>query len=193
MPTDRINQTIILKDDRRLGFAEYGALTGRPVFHFHGSGSPKHWPATLDLTGGEVIATDQDGRPALVAHQYGKGKTLLCAYPLESALAMTPAAFETEEMTHRLYRAFSQWAGIRPLFRTSEPSVEVAALSGPDRGYAILASHSPQVQQVTVTTSLPIKSIRQVLEEGTRPVDLANGSWTMPIDPYEGAIIEWML
>ena len=34
--TARINQTLILKDDRRLGFAEYGAPTGRPVFHYAG-------------------------------------------------------------------------------------------------------------------------------------------------------------
>ncbi|HLV35378.1 MAG TPA: hypothetical protein VKY59_09705 [Spirillospora sp.] len=28
--------TLILKDGRRLGYAEYGDLTGRPVFIFHG-------------------------------------------------------------------------------------------------------------------------------------------------------------
>ncbi len=41
MPTDRINQTLILKDGRRLGFAEFGAETGWPVFHFHGSASSR--------------------------------------------------------------------------------------------------------------------------------------------------------
>ena len=41
MSTDRINQTLILKDGRCLGFAEFGAPTGRPVFHFHGSGSSR--------------------------------------------------------------------------------------------------------------------------------------------------------
>ena len=42
MSTDRIDQSIMLKDGRRLGFAEYGAPTGRPVFHFHGSGSSRY-------------------------------------------------------------------------------------------------------------------------------------------------------
>ena len=41
MPTDRINQRLTLKDGRRLGFAEFGAPPGRPVFHFHGSGSSR--------------------------------------------------------------------------------------------------------------------------------------------------------
>ena len=41
MPSDRTNQTLILQDGRRLGFAEYGVSTGRPVFHFGGSGSSR--------------------------------------------------------------------------------------------------------------------------------------------------------
>jgi pimeloyl-ACP methyl ester carboxylesterase len=41
MSTNRINQSLILEDGRRLGFAEFGTRTGRPVFHFHGSGSSR--------------------------------------------------------------------------------------------------------------------------------------------------------
>ncbi len=41
MPSDRINQTIILADGRHLGFAEYGAPAGIPVFHCHGAGSSR--------------------------------------------------------------------------------------------------------------------------------------------------------
>ena len=41
MPSDRINQTIILEDGRHLGFAEYGAPAGIPVFHCHGAGSSR--------------------------------------------------------------------------------------------------------------------------------------------------------
>jgi pimeloyl-ACP methyl ester carboxylesterase len=41
MITDQTNQTLVLKDGRRLGFAEYGTPTGRPVFHFHGAGSSR--------------------------------------------------------------------------------------------------------------------------------------------------------
>jgi len=65
MPTDRINQTITLKDSRRLGFAEYGAPTGRPVFHFHGSaGSRFEHPSAesmLDQMGIRFISVDRPG------------------------------------------------------------------------------------------------------------------------------------
>lgn len=47
---DRTDQTLILKDGRRLGFAEFGAPAGRPVFHFHGSGSSRlERPASVDM------------------------------------------------------------------------------------------------------------------------------------------------
>jgi len=49
-PRDGINQTFSLKDSRQLGFAEFGAPTGRPVFHFHGSASSRlERPSSEDL------------------------------------------------------------------------------------------------------------------------------------------------
>ena len=41
MTTDRTDQTIVLKDERRLGFAEYGDASGKAVFHFNGSGGSR--------------------------------------------------------------------------------------------------------------------------------------------------------
>lgn len=38
---DKENQKLILKDGRTLGYAEYGVATGKPIFHFHGSGSSR--------------------------------------------------------------------------------------------------------------------------------------------------------
>ncbi len=94
--------------------AAFADLAPGEIFQYKPAGIRPHWPATLDLSGGQVIATDQHGRPALVANTFGKGKTLLCAYPIESYLAVQPAAFEKEENTHRIYRAFRQWAGVTP-------------------------------------------------------------------------------
>jgi pimeloyl-ACP methyl ester carboxylesterase len=50
MSTDRLNQTFILQDGRRLGFAEFGSPTGRPLFHFHGSGSSRLERPALEET-----------------------------------------------------------------------------------------------------------------------------------------------
>jgi pimeloyl-ACP methyl ester carboxylesterase len=50
MTDDGINQSLTLKDGRCLGFAEYGASTGRPVFYFHGSASSR-----LDRPSSEIM------------------------------------------------------------------------------------------------------------------------------------------
>jgi hypothetical protein len=42
---------------------------------------------------------------------------LLSAYPLENYLANLPAAFDKPENTHRIYEAFREWSGLKPLFR----------------------------------------------------------------------------
>jgi pimeloyl-ACP methyl ester carboxylesterase len=54
---DRLNQTLVLQDGRRLGFAEYGPAAGRPVLHFHGSGGSR-----LDRPSDESILFRTDMR-----------------------------------------------------------------------------------------------------------------------------------
>ncbi|MFA9407118.1 MAG: alpha/beta fold hydrolase [Anaerolineales bacterium] len=65
MTTDRINQTIVLKDERRLGFAEYGDASGSAVFHFNGSGGSRlEHPTDLSILtdlGVRLISTDRPG------------------------------------------------------------------------------------------------------------------------------------
>jgi pimeloyl-ACP methyl ester carboxylesterase len=65
MPSDRMSQTFVLKDDRRLGFAEYGASTARAVFYFHGSaGSRLERPSSESMLvqmGIRLITTDRPG------------------------------------------------------------------------------------------------------------------------------------
>lgn len=65
MKADRLNQTLTLNDGRKLGFAEYGDLAGKPVFHFHGSagsrlGRPVDETILTDL-GIRLITTDRPG------------------------------------------------------------------------------------------------------------------------------------
>jgi pimeloyl-ACP methyl ester carboxylesterase len=57
MSLDRRNQTIFLKDGRQLGFAEFGAPTGRPVFHFDGSASSR-----LERPSSESMLVEMDIR-----------------------------------------------------------------------------------------------------------------------------------
>ena len=57
--------TISLRDGRLLGYAQYGDLSGKPVFHFHGSGGSRleHPVDNSILTdlGIRFISTDRPG------------------------------------------------------------------------------------------------------------------------------------
>ena len=65
MTTDTAGQTIVLRDERRLGFAEYGDVSGTAVFHFNGSGGSRlEHPSDLSILtdlGIRLISTDRPG------------------------------------------------------------------------------------------------------------------------------------
>ena len=170
----------------------FGDLKPGDTFHYAvPTQTPESWGTLLEVTTGKVIAVDQDGHPALVANTLGRGKTLLSAYPLEHYLANVPAAFDQPENTHRIYEAFRDWVGLKPAFRTDQPSVEVSALDGDHRGYVVLVNHSADPQKVTVTTTLGARSITRITAEGSKATQMEASSWKMELDPYEGAIFEW--
>jgi hypothetical protein len=178
--------------------APFGGRAGREslapgeTFCYRGDGTnPRHWAAVLDPAGGQVIAVDQAERPALVANTYGRGKTLLSAYPLESYLAVRPSAFEDQENTHAIYRALRAWAGVKPRFATDQPSVEIAVLAGEGRGYAVLANHRSERRTVTVTARDDIRSVLLLAASGPQPVVMEKRSWKIDLEGYGGAVVEW--
>ncbi len=155
--------------------------------------NPQHWPATLDVAGGQVVATDQAGRPALISNSYGRGKTLLSAYPLESYLAMTPSIFEQTENTHLLYRSLAQSSGYVSLFTTDDPGVEVAGLIGARRGYAVLANHQSEQKNVKVTSRNLLKSLHLITPQGKQSLPLQGQEWRLELTAYGGVVVEWTL
>ena len=170
----------------------FGGLKVGDTFHYTLPGANQHfWGSLLEVKGGKVIAVDQDGRPALVANTLGAGKTLLSAYPIESYLANIPSAFEQTESTHRIYEAFRDWTGVKPAFQSDQPSVEVTSLRGDHRGYAVVVNHSGKAYNVTVSTSLPVKSVRRIGPENSQALAMEGSSWKMDMGPYEAAIVEW--
>jgi hypothetical protein len=181
------------KDDVTLKIVvPFGGLRVGDSFHYSVPASTQgSWGAVLAVEGGTVIAVDQDNQPALVSYALGSGKTLLSAYPLEHYLANQPAAFDKPENTHRIYQAFMDWAGIKPLFRTDQPSVEITALKGDHRGYAVLVNHGSEARKVAVSTSLVIRSLQRVSPAGLSLLKLEGSTWKMELAPYEGAVLEW--
>ncbi len=134
---------------------------------------------------------DQEGRPALVAHELGKGKVLLSAYPLEQYLAPVSAVFDKSENTHLIYESLRQWACLNPPFRTDSTSVEVGTLTAGTHGYAVLVNHSPEPRNTTVTTTLKVHSLAQIEPDGSHPLELDGSTWKLTVQPYSGAVVEW--
>jgi hypothetical protein len=163
--------------------APFGDLKPGDTFTYSASpDAPPQWAATLEVKGGQVIAVDQDGRPALVVHELGRGKTLLCAYPIEMYLANQPSAFEGAQETHRIYER---------LVWTDNPAVEASALDAQDHGYIVLVNHSGTEQSATLGSSLPLTSLTQVTADGQRSVSRQNGGWPIDLQPYDGAVLAW--
>jgi len=170
----------------------FGGLKPGETFHYSvPNPGPRSWGSILEIKGGTVVAVDQDGRPALVFNKVGSGKTLLSAYPIENYLANSPAVFDKPELTYRIYQAFREESGTKPLFRTDQPSVEVASLSGTSRGYAIVTNHSAEKQTVTVTASRPLHSVSRVTAQGKTALELSKSTFKVDLAASEGAVFEW--
>jgi len=63
---EKYDQTIILKDRRKLGYAEFGLPEGKPIFYFHGHGSSRLEPRMYDFDEKKfnirLISIDRPGR-----------------------------------------------------------------------------------------------------------------------------------
>ncbi|MBY8985478.1 MAG: alpha/beta hydrolase [Candidatus Lokiarchaeota archaeon] len=62
---DLLNQLYVLEDGRKIGYAEYGDVAGKPIFYFHGHGSSRLEPKIYDIEEIEnqvrIIAVDRPG------------------------------------------------------------------------------------------------------------------------------------
>ncbi len=172
--------------------APFGDLKVGDTLHYSvPSATPRSWGSILEVNGGIVIAVDQDNRPALVANTVGSGKTLLSAYPLENYLANLPAAFDKPENTYRIYEAFRKWSGLKPLFRSDHPSVEVCALSGGSHGYVVITNHGSAPETVTITAAGILHSVARITSQAPTQIQVSGSTFKIDMGAYEGAVVEW--
>jgi endo-1,4-beta-mannosidase len=149
----------------------------------------EQWEALLEVDGGQVIAVDANGKPALVARTLGRGKTLLAAFPIELYLSSQASAFEGKDKTHRLYQALVQWAGIQRTVWTDQTSVEAGALNAKDHGYLIVVNHSAESKHVALSSSLPIHTLTRIA--GDQSLTKKAGSWTVDVPAYDAEVLQW--
>lgn len=170
----------------------FGSLKPGDTFHFQApGGGARYWGALLEVKGGQVIAEDQDGNPALIANSLGKGQTLLCAYPLESYLAVMPNGFERAPSLDALYGALREWSGVIAPFHTDDPKVEVTTLKGTRSGYAVLVNHGSKRTSIRLTATFPIHTLKRIGPEGTTTLKLEGSSCRFELDGFDGAVVEW--
>jgi hypothetical protein len=110
---------------------------------------------------------------------------------LENYLATLPAAFDKPESTYRIYKAFADWSGVRPLFRSDQPSVEVCALSGGTHGYVVVTNHGPGPQSVIVTAAGALHSVSRISQNEKVPLQVSGSTFKVDIGAYEGEVFEW--
>jgi hypothetical protein len=125
-----------------------------------------------------VVAVDAHGRPALLVHGTGAGRTVLATYPLEHMAARTPRA--NPDATHRLYQALAEVAGIRRPVTVTDPHVSADVLVHADgRRFVWLVSQSPE----PLTVRPAAEGTLHGLEDGEPVTDVA-------LDAYGVAVLE---
>jgi len=144
----------------------------------------------LEVSDGNVLAIDQDGRPALLTKSVGLGFTILCTYPLEYALGDTANSFETSGNAQLLYRCLRSLANIRSPFSINDSSLELGWLLGKETDYIITINHSAKPIRSTVTASISGKA-GLVLPEGIQWVSSTGLDFDIELPGFSGCIHVW--
>ena len=121
---------------------DFGGLAAGATLSFAVAGN-SHSRGFLPVvpTTAEVLATDAEGRPALLVRYVGSGSLVLCAYPIEHMAALTPMVNPDDTVT--LYNALAVHAGVRRPVTVEDPRVACDTLVRDDgTRFAVLVSHA---------------------------------------------------
>jgi endo-1,4-beta-mannosidase len=150
----------------RLSFAVAGEGTARAFL-------------PVDAAGGEVLAVDDGGRPALLRNRTGEGWMVLCTYPLEHMAASRPAA--NPEPTWQLYSALASVSGVRRALRVADPRMTIGALRVGEKDAFLALNLSP----VSVEAELVAPGISVSLASSSSGESIQ----ALQLGPYEVALL----
>ena len=95
----------------------------------------------VDPVDAQVVAVDDQGRPALLVRRVGAGSMVLCTYPIEHLAATTPAA--NPDPARDLYDALARFAAVDRPVTVDDPHVAADVMVHQDgTRYAWLISQS---------------------------------------------------
>lgn len=109
-----------------------------------------------------VVATDAMGSPLLTLNQYGQGKAVFIAAPLERAIAQSdpwaaPDAVRT--LLRTVYGSVARAAGAGPVIDCDDPSAEIALFQGEAGDIVFVLNHSAEPITATLTAERVVASV----------------------------------
>lgn len=106
----------------------------------------------VEATEARVVARDAEGRPAILVHETGAGRLVLCTYPVELFAART--GFVDRSGIVRLYRALAKIADAAGPVQVSALDVYGDLIHGPGgESSVVLVSEADEPRVVTVRTA----------------------------------------
>ncbi|MRS12063.1 MAG: hypothetical protein EG823_03210 [Actinobacteria bacterium] len=109
-----------------------------------------------------VVATDATGSPLLTLNQYGQGKAIFLAAPLERAIAQSdpwaaPDAVRT--LLRTVYGSVARAAGAGPVIDCDEPNAEIALFQGEAGDVVFVLNHAAESVTATLTAERVVASV----------------------------------
>lgn len=131
-----------------------------------------------------VVATDATGSPLLTLNQYGQGRAVFIAAPLERAIAQSDPWAAPEPIRHFLrtvYGSVACAAGAGPVIDCDDPAVEIAHFQSEDSDVVLVLSHDVTPRTATLTAERVVASVSDV--RGGKPAEVGAKSFGVPLGP----------
>ncbi|MGB4594243.1 MAG: cellulase family glycosylhydrolase [Coriobacteriia bacterium] len=167
----RVAQPGILGDirsfDARMTLPHYGLLSGG---------------------GAMVVATDANGSPLVTVHQYGQGKAVFLAAPIERAIAQNDpwaAPAVVRHFVREVYGSVARAAGAGAMVSCDRPDVELAHFLGEDDDILFVLSHNAEKVTATLSFERVVATVADV--RGGAPSAVGGKTFGVPLGP-NGAV-----
>lgn len=141
--------------------------------------------ALLGGADASVVATDAKGSPLVTMNQYGQGRAVYIAAPIEMALAqvgtwMAPSALRG--MLREIYGALAHQAVCALPLSCDAPQVEIALFAGDEDDILMLFNHDSKKVVAEVTLERPVQGIADV--RGKVAVPVGSAVFGVPLEAH---------
>ncbi len=144
--------------------------------------------ALLGNSGATVVATDATGSPLLTLNQFGQGRAVFLAAPLERAIAQSDpwaAPDQVRSLLRTVYGSVAGAAGAGPVIDCDDPSAEVALFLGETDDVVMVLNHSAEAITPTLTAERVVAAVADV--RGGKAAEVGAKAFGVPLPP-NGAI-----